>query len=50
MKSKNEAIENIGLIIRPVVDHDSLVIISNLIGWLTRRKKGVTLPEQTRTK
>ena len=41
MKNKNLVINNIGLIIRPNIDHDSLIIISNLIGWLTRRKKKV---------
>lgn len=43
MKNKSIAIEHIGLIIRPSVDHDALIIISNLIGWLIRRKKKVYL-------
>tara|TARA_B100000925_G_C22009470_1_gene475450 strand:+ start:1622 stop:2533 length:912 start_codon:yes stop_codon:yes gene_type:complete len=40
---KKNIIETVGLMIRPTIDHDSVVLISNLLGWLCRRKKRVIL-------
>lgn len=40
---KVNSINTVGLMIRPTIDHDSVVLISNLLGWLCRRKKKVIL-------
>jgi NAD+ kinase len=46
-EKKTKSINTIGLMIRPTIDHDSAVLISNLLGWLNRRKKKVILsPEK----
>ena len=46
-KKTTSKITNVGLIIRPNISTESSLIISNLIDWLTRRKKSVSLtPEK----
>jgi len=43
VNKKNHSVDTVGLMIRPTIDHDSMVLISNLLGWLSRRKKKVIL-------